>query len=288
MIRLIRNWLPLIEVQEISPPPPPLSSGSTLSNLSSAPSTPWYDNLSEDRKENVEFTQGIDLPWFSMASPYPFDVQQLASPSAPQLPPLPYEYLRDRKTNAEVIEGTNLPSFSMATLYPFDAQQLGPPSVPSTSLPYVHHPHLPNAIRPSTQKSEDQIHCPALQAHALQYFKRLEMITGHGVISDVKSSPLSKKASEKRRTRTKFALCPVEGCGSSFTRTHNINGENSFTVSGDHLQLILVRRLCLGHLNNHFGYMPYVCDEEDCDYRSSYSFSIDRHKKQAHGHPAQV
>jgi len=44
----------------------------------------------------------------------------------------------------------------------------------------------------------------------------------------------------------------------------------------------------VGHLNNHFGYMPYVCDEEDCDYRSSYSFSIERHKKQAHGHPAQV
>jgi len=281
VVRLIRNWLPLIELQEISPPP--LSSGSTLSNLSSAPSTPWYDNMSEDRKENVEFTQGIDLPWSSMATPYPFGAQQLASPSAPLLSPLPYAYLHDRKTNAEAIEGTNLPPFSMETLYLFDAQQLGSPSVPSTSLP----PQIPNAIRPSTRKSEGHIHCPALQAHALQYFKRLEMITGHGVISDVKSSPLSKKASEKRRTRTKFALCPVEGCGSSFTRTHNINGENSSTVFGDHF-LIFVQRLRPGHLNNHFGYMPYVCDEEHCEYRSSYSFSIDRHKKQAHGHSAQA
>jgi len=184
--------------------------------------------MSGDSKTDSKFTRGIDFPSSSMTNSYPFDAQQLAFPSVPQSPPLPHTGVHDSKTSVEIIEGSNFPSSSMETLYLFDGRQLGPRSQP---LPHVYRPCLPDTTPSSAQRSQPQIHCSALQAHAQQYLEHLEKITGHGVINHVKSSSLSKKASEKRRTRTKFALCPVEGCDTSFTRTHNINGENSSSTA---------------------------------------------------------
>jgi len=199
-IDLNKHYLTEVSVrQEISPS----SSEFMLSTPSTAPSTPWWGDTSGDGK----FAEGIHFPSSSIAAFYPLDAQQLASSSTPQSPP------------------------SMTTL-DFNVQELGQPFDPQyLSLPNVYRPRLPNTTPSSAQRSQHQIHCPALQAHAQQYLERLEKITGHGVINHVKSSSLSKKASEKRRTRTKFALCPVEGCDTSFTRTHNINGENSSSTT---------------------------------------------------------
>ena len=64
-------------------------------------------------------------------------------------------------------------------------------------------------------------------------------------------------ASASRRKNEAIHVCPIPGCGSTFTRKFNLNG----------------------HIRSHTGARPYECREPGCGKSFARSFDLSRHEK---------
>ncbi|UZJ56480.1 hypothetical protein CBS101457_005800 [Exobasidium rhododendri] len=76
------------------------------------------------------------------------------------------------------------------------------------------------------------------------------------VVAQVTTSA-TQAASASRRKNEAIHICPIPGCGSTFTRKFNLNG----------------------HIRSHTGARPYECQEPGCGKSFARSFDLSRHEK---------
>lgn len=98
-------------------------------------------------------------------------------------------------------------------------------------------PSLPNATGPS--KYDDE-----------------ESTSSFPIVAQVTTSA-TQAASASRRKNEAIHVCPIPGCGSTFTRKFNLNG----------------------HIRSHTGSRPYQCKAPGCGKSFARSFDLSRHEK---------
>lgn len=93
------------------------------------------------------------------------------------------------------------------------------------------------------------------------------------------TSPATEQASRRRRTTDANFICPVPGCGSTFTRHFNLKGALFSSNTFVPYLTILLFIFHLGHLRSHQDQRPFKCKWPGCDKGFARQHDCKRHEQ---------